>query len=353
MTGKNYNLKPDYRGCYTFTLKPMKFNHEGQLAYDALGGSLDPKQLVERPDAPGVLFNTEYDGIVFSIYQRIEPVTSEDGRTYVGIALEQDGTYTLYEDIEELWKRSDRLNRGKMLGGDSTDPDAVFFRQVNSSIRKHNTLRAAGMCRWLDLPIVDRKAYENYVKIENPILVKTDFDDSKQEAKIAEALGGMADHAKVLESITLDGKMHTEKPNTEVSTEKPSTEKPSTEVSTEQVSTEKPSTEVSTEKPSTKVSTEKPSTEVSTEKPSTEVSTEVSTEKPSTDKPSTEVSTKTIVEKLFDLFLTDLDIHFKNKKLSTRVIAKHLNCSQKGVDKYLETEYKLMIAKHNAKLKNK
>jgi hypothetical protein len=348
MTGKNYNLKPDYRGCYTFTLKPMKFNHEGQLAYDALGGSLDPKQLVERPDAPGVLFNTEYDGIVFSIYQRIEPVTSEDGRTYVGIALEQDGTYTLYEDIEELWKRSDRLNRGKMLGGDSTDPDAVFFRQVNSSIRKHNTLRAAGMCRWLDLPIVDRKAYENYVKIENPILVKTDFDDSKQEAKIAEALGGMADHAKVLESITLDGKMHTEKPNTEVSTEKPSTEKPSTEVSTE-----KPSTKVSTEKPSTEVSTEKPSTEVSTEKPSTEVSTEVSTEKPSTDKPSTEVSTKTIVEKLFDLFLTDLDIHFKNKKLSTRVIAKHLNCSQKGVDKYLETEYKLMIAKHNAKLKNK
>lgn len=300
MTGKNYKLKPDYRGCYTFTLKPMQFNHEGQLAYDALGGSLDPKQLVERPDAPGVLFNTEYDGVVFSIYQRIEPITSEDGRTYVGIALEQDGTYTLYEDIEELWKRSDRLNRGKMLGGDSTDPDAVFFKQVNSSIRKHNTLRKAGLCRWLDLPIVDRKAYENYLKIENPIPVKTDFDDSKQEAKIAEALGGVADHAKVLESVTLDVKPHTE-----------------------------PHTEPHTQKPHTEQHTQKPHTEPHTEK------------------------IKTVAEKLFDLFLTDLDIHFKNKKISTRVLGKHFGVSENTIQKYLETEYKQMIAKHNAKLKNK
>lgn len=58
-----------------------------------------------------------------------------------------------------------------------------------------------------------------------------------------------------------------------------------------------------------------------------------------------------IEELLRDMFAGDLNALFRNRKMSTRVIAKHLGCSQKGVDKYLTRKQWVRIYEHNAEVK--
>ena len=58
-----------------------------------------------------------------------------------------------------------------------------------------------------------------------------------------------------------------------------------------------------------------------------------------------------ISDRLIDLFSNDLDIHFKGKKMSTRVLGKYFGVSDMSISRNLTTEQKQMIAEHNLKLK--
>lgn len=136
MTGARYGLMPNEYGVYYFKFLRNRFD--------------DIPALIERPDAPGVLWSVDRNAPIIPRNDEIEPVTAIDGKVYRALHLMNDGTYELFESVELAWKTSAMLNAG-MDSRRHTDPFRVEYERQRKLTRKHLTQASAGMDRVLEL----------------------------------------------------------------------------------------------------------------------------------------------------------------------------------------------------------